>query len=535
MNKVLAGGSRDEFGERLKQKQKNTSLISNVLNEKGFMPINTPFIEKESTFEQYRDQNIFHLYDQAGDNLILRPDLTLPVARFLSSHQQENDMSQLYYIGDVFRRTDYLSGEYNQETQAGIELIGDDSFEAEIQALDIMLNFAKKFNITDVQVVLSDARLIDIILDTLQLDGELHRALKRAIEQKNVSEFEKLRAEIVDFPEFLNEWPLSYGEDGENVMWQLQHMTAVATITQGWLRVANHAHQYYPNVKVTVDLAAASPQPYYTGTIIRGFIPTLGRYLFSGGRYDRLLENFQKKLLPAVGIGLNIETIQADWEQSAYDLTTRQPIVMVLGKGRVEKDVRPLLKAAGIDTTPLDNPERKLIFDTADGRYRFILVKPNDVVKYLDRGIGDVGIVGSDTIAEQRQSHYDVLDLKTGRAQFVVAAPADFHLNLQRRQRIATKYPKVATKYFTDRGEDVALIKLEGSVELGPLTGLADAIIDITQTGNTLRENHLQVHDIVGEVSTHMLVRAGALLRYQTELTQVIQNLTKLLKEATNK
>ncbi|MCT4388252.1 hypothetical protein EFN46_08560 [Leuconostoc pseudomesenteroides] len=178
---------------------------------------------------------MFHLYDQAGDNLILRPDLTLPVARFLSSHQQENDMSQLYYIGDVFRRTDYLSGEYNQETQAGIELIGDDSFEAEIQALDIMLNFAKKFNITDVQVVLSDARLIDIILDTLQLDGELHRALKRAIEQKNVSEFEKLRAEIVDFPEFLNEWPLSYGEDGENVMWQLQHMTAVATITQGWL------------------------------------------------------------------------------------------------------------------------------------------------------------------------------------------------------------------------------------------------------------------------------------------------------------
>ncbi|WP_260361539.1 ATP phosphoribosyltransferase regulatory subunit [Leuconostoc pseudomesenteroides] len=159
----------------------------------------------------------------------------MPVARFLSSHQQENDMSQLYYIGDVFRRTDYLSGEYNQETQAGIELIGDDSFEAEIQALDIMLNFAKKFNITDVQVVLSDARLIDIILDTLQLDGELHRALKRAIEQKNVSEFEKLRAEIVDFPEFLNEWPLSYGEDGENVMWQLQHMTAVATITQGWL------------------------------------------------------------------------------------------------------------------------------------------------------------------------------------------------------------------------------------------------------------------------------------------------------------
>lgn len=230
-------------------------------------------------------------------------------------------------------------------------------------------------------------------------------------------------------------------------------------------------------------------------------------------------------------MGLNIETILADWRRKPEEMKPQEPIVMVLGKGRVEKDARPLLKAAGIDTSLLENPARKLIFDSTDGKYRFILVKPSDVVKYLDRGIGDVGIVGSDTIAEQVQNHYDVLNLQTGKAEFVVAAPQGFNLDTPTRKRIATKYPKIATEYFSNRGEDVELIKLEGSVELGPLTGLSDAIIDITQTGNTLRENHLQVYDAVGPVATHMLVRAGALLRFQLELTKVINNLVNILKE----
>lgn len=530
-DKVLAAGSRDEFGEKLQQKQKISQMITTILNDADFTPINTPLIERESTFDKYQNKNVFRLFDQVGENLVLRPDLTLPIARFLSANRQQNSMSRLYYIGDVFRRTDSLSGDYNQETQAGIELIGDQSFEAEIQALDTMLKFAQEFGIVDVQVVLSDARFIDVVLENLQLDQDLRQRMKQAIEQKNVSVFEELRATIPDFPEGLAGWPLAFGEDGETVMWQLQEIPAVNDIINDWLKLAEYTHKHYPAVAVTVDLAAASPQPYYTGTIIRGFVPSLGRYLFSGGRYDRLLENFQNKSLPAVGMGLNIETILADWRRKPEEMKPQEPIVMVLGKGRVEKDARPLLKAAGVDTSLLENPARKLIFDSADGKYRFILVKSSDVVKYLDRGIGDVGIVGSDTIAEQVQNHYDVLNLQTGKAEFVVAAPEGFNLDTPTRKRIATKYPKIATEYFSNRGEDVELIKLEGSVELGPLTGLSDAIIDITQTGNTLRENHLQVYDAVGPVATHMLVRAGALLRFQLELTKVINNLVNILKE----
>ncbi|MBZ6008624.1 ATP phosphoribosyltransferase [Leuconostoc gelidum] len=530
-DKILAAGSHDEFGEALVQKQQITHLISKTLNKKAFVAINTPLIERESVFEQYQHDNVFHLRDQIGENLVLRPDLTLPVARFLASKSQQARVQKFYYIGDVFRRTDYLSGEYNQETQAGIELIGDSSFEAEMQALDIMLDFAQQFEIADVQVVISDTRLIDRVLGTLDISSKQQKLLKQAIESKNMTAFEKVRITIKDFPAHLKRWPLAFGEDGETVMWQLQDLPEVNDLVERWLKLATFIHEHYPDVAVTVDLAAASPQPYYTGTIIRGFVPSLGRYLFSGGRYDRLLESFQTESLPAVGMGFNIDTIMAEWQREAADHNPDEPIVVVLAKGRVEKDTRPLLKSAGIDTTPLENQDRKLVFDSPDGIYRFILVKPDDVVKYLDRGIGDVGIVGSDTIAEQIQNHYDVLNLQTGQAAFVLAAPPNFKIDGIQRKRIATKYPKMASRYFSQHGEDVELVKLSGSVELGPLTGLSDAIIDITQTGDTLRENNLVIYDTVGEVATHLLVRPGALLQFQSELKQVIENLIMLLNQ----
>ncbi|MDR3191068.1 MAG: ATP phosphoribosyltransferase [Lactobacillaceae bacterium] len=528
--KILAAGSRDEFGTRLLQKQKISQKISEILNAAEFTPISTPLIERASTFERMEADDVFHLYDEVGDNLVLRPDLTLPIARFLAVNRQQRNFEKLYYIGDVFRRTAYLSGAYNQETQAGIELIGDASFQAEITALDTMLTFAAAFEIENVQVVLSDARFIDAVLASLDIGLELQRALKTAIQQKNISEFERVRRLIPDFPPLLAKWPLAFGEPGEALMWQLRDLPVVHDIVAGWLKLAEYTHNKYPNVAVTIDLAATSPQPYYTGTIIRGFVPSLGQYLFSGGRYDYLLENFKQEALPAVGMGLDIETILAAWQPVPTE-NEHQPIVMVLAKGRVEADARPLLQAAGIDTSELEHPARKLIFDSQDGKYRFILVKPSDVVKYLDRGIGDVGIVGSDTIAEEIQAHYDVLDLQTGLAEFVVAAPVGADFNAPHRKRIATKYPKVTTEYFSGLGEDVELIKLDGSVELAPLTGLADAIVDITQTGNTLRENQLEIIEHVRPVATHLLVRSGALLQFQVELSRVISNLNNILQQ----
>lgn len=321
---------------------------------------------------------------------------------------------------------------------------------------------------------------------------------------------------------------MAFGKSADEVAEALAAFPNLKEITAKWQKLTNFVQAKYPGIKVMVDLAVQAPQPYYTGPIIQGFLPILGENLFSGGRYDQLLKNYQEEFYPAVGLGMNLERLLAARKKVA---TQPDPVVVVLAKGRVEEDVRSLLKAAGVDTSPLENPGRKLIFESADKHFHFILVKPSDVLKYLDRGIGDIGVVGSDTIAEQEQNHYDVLDLQRGKAEFVLAAPAGFQLDGNQRHRIATKYPKTASQYFNRRGQDVELIKLEGSVELGPLTGLADAIVDISQTGDTLRANKLKVYEELVPVSTHLLVRRGALFQHQTELTKLIENLMKELKE----
>ncbi|GAO99632.1 ATP phosphoribosyltransferase [Fructobacillus ficulneus] len=529
----LAAGSKDLYGQELKDKQKIREVFSQRLNDLDFTPVRTALVERATTYGT-ATSSVFRLLGQSEENLVLRPDLTMPIARLVAATNHPDQFSQLYYFGDVFHPIDHLSGDYNQETQAGIELLGQADFAAEIRGLDIMLDFARTFGIIDVQVVLSDARLIDLILAPYNLGSDRQRELKASIEEKNLTVFRQITDKISNFPGELANWPLAFGESGETVMDELRNIEAVQEILANWQLLATHLHNYYPEVSLTVDLAGSSPQPYYTGTIIRGFVPSLGRYLFTGGRYDGLMKNKDQQGLPAFGLALKIETILADWQRQPQEVQPNQPIVMVLAKGRVEEDVRLFLRAAGVDNEELDRPGRKLIFNSPDGRYRFILVKPTDVVKYLDLGIGDIGIVGSDTVAEQESDHYDVLDLQTGKAAFILAAPAGFNLTGGRRKRIATKYPKVARAYFQAHGEDVELIKLEGSVELGPLTGLSDAIIDITQTGKTLEENNLVIYDQVGQVSTHLLVRRGALLQHQAELSRLIQTLSQELAGEAN-
>lgn len=149
-------------------------------------------------------------------------------------------------------------------------------------------------------------------------------------------------------------------------------------------------------------------------------------------------------------------------------------------KGRVEQQVLPLLEEAGLDCSQVRNKQRRLIFDSETQPYEFILAKGPDVTTFLERGAADIGIVGSDILTEHESTQYELLDLGVGKCQFVLASTADFDPVAPRRKIIGTKYPLITQRYFDRLGQDVEIIKIEGSVELAPLTGLADAIVDIT-------------------------------------------------------
>ena len=204
---------------------------------------------------------------------------------------------------------------------------------------------------------------------------------------------------------------------------------------------------------------------------------------------------------------------------------------IALTKGRIEKQVSQLLQTAGLDIAPLKNKERKLIIPLASGQYEFILAKGPDVLTYLENGVVDLGIVGRDCLLEEENTNPELLDLKVGKCRFILAAPAGFDQNAPGRKVIASKYPHVAQKYFASQGLDVEVIKIEGSVELAPLINLADGIIDITETGTTLRENNLEIYANLDEISTRLVANPLALKHKRSEILTLIDKLTTVIKE----
>lgn len=201
-------------------------------------------------------------------------------------------------------------------------------------------------------------------------------------------------------------------------------------------------------------------------------------------------------------------------------------IKIAITKGRIQQQVTQLLKQAGYDVTPILDMGRELQVTTQDN-LQFIFGKANDVLTFLESGIVDIGFVGKDTLDESDfEDYYELLDLQIGKCVFALAAYPDFSKKTwTRRKRIASKYTAVAKRYFASRQEDVEIIKLEGSVELGPVTGLSDAIVDLVETGNTLRANGLEIIDIISEVSTRLIANKASFKFKQSEILNLLEKL----------
>lgn len=211
-------------------------------------------------------------------------------------------------------------------------------------------------------------------------------------------------------------------------------------------------------------------------------------------------------------------------------------LTFALPKGRILEQAVPVLAAAGLDLVPaLEDADRKLLFDldsSSSGSTRILLVKPVDVPTYVEHGIADFGIAGLDTLLEQARDLYEPVDLGTGRCRLVVAEPAGAPADLRRgmKLRVATKYPRCALRHYRARGIQPDIIPLLGSVELAPLTGLADQIVDLVESGETLRQNDLVEVETIFEVSSRLIVNAASLRLKQPAVSQTIAALRRAVE-----
>ena len=196
-----------------------------------------------------------------------------------------------------------------------------------------------------------------------------------------------------------------------------------------------------------------------------------------------------------------------------------KPIRIALTKGRLEKDSIKLFESIGIDCSAAHNKGRKLIVQINNGEYELVLAKAPDVITYVEHGVCDLGIVGKDTILEKGTQFYEILDLGFGKCKFSLACKkGDNFFNGYSEKTIATKYPNITRTYFNAKGMDVNIIKIEGSVELAPLLSLSDAIVDIVETGTTLKENGLEVIDDIVSVSARMISNVASLKLRKKEI-----------------
>ena len=205
-------------------------------------------------------------------------------------------------------------------------------------------------------------------------------------------------------------------------------------------------------------------------------------------------------------------------------------INIALPKGRLGEKVYAMFEAAGYECPSIKENNRKLIFENEEKGVRYFWVKPSDVSIYVERGAADIGVVGKDILLEYEPDIYEMLDLNIGKCRMAVAAKKEFRDNSERTLKVATKFVNIARQYYAGIGRDIDIIKLNGSIEIAPILGLSDVIVDIVETGTTLKENDLEVRETVVPISARLIVNKTAFKFKTAQIEEIVRELKEQVK-----
>lgn len=204
---------------------------------------------------------------------------------------------------------------------------------------------------------------------------------------------------------------------------------------------------------------------------------------------------------------------------------------VALPKGRLGEKVYAMFEKAGFPCPSIKENNRKLIFENEECGVRYFWVKPSDVAIYVERGAADIGVAGKDILLEYEPDIYELLDLNIGKCRMAVAAKSDFRDNPVRQLRVATKFSKIATTHYLSKGRDIDIIHLNGSIEIAPILNLSDVIVDIVETGTTLKENNLSVVETIVPISARLISNKSAYKFKATQINKLVKSLAEQVEE----
>ena len=527
-------GTRDLLFKPARRLRAVEQRVRQSLEDRGYSEVITPAIEYYDVFAQANpavgQENMLKIVDRAGRICVARPDNTTPIARIAATRLEGADLPvRLYYSQKVFRSIAEGHGHKSEFLQVGAELIGSDGLEADLDILTAAFSALEQAEAGSFRIELGHAEIYKALIEALGVDEQTAEDIRRLIENKSFAALGDALAPYQGSAAYqaLCAMPQLFG--GVEVLDQVEHMTGnmrVLAAVAYLRRVYTALEQAGFGESVIIDLGLVHEMDYYTGIMFRGYLGGAGAAILAGGRYNALCAKFGRDL-PAAGFGIDVERI-AETGSEADNRQVRDTIRIALTKGRLEKKTLARMKAAGYDISELESPSRKLIFRLPNTNIEVVLAKAADVITYVEHGVCDLGIVGKDTIMEKGGSFYEMVDLGFGKCRFALATKKGKTVyGNYRTPVIATKYPEVTRAFFSRKNMDIETIKIEGSVELAPLLELADAIVDIVETGSTLKENGLEVIEDVAPISARVIVNLASAKMNKTAIQRIISDLER--------
>lgn len=205
---------------------------------------------------------------------------------------------------------------------------------------------------------------------------------------------------------------------------------------------------------------------------------------------------------------------------------------VALPKGRLGEKVYAMFEKAGFECPSIKEQNRKLIFENEECGVRYFWVKPSDVAIYVERGAADIGVAGKDILLEYEPDVYELLDLDIGKCRMAVAAKSDFRDNPQRTLTVATKFSNITRNFYASKGRDVDIIHLNGSIEIAPILGLSDVIVDIVETGTTLKENNLEVFETIVPISARLIANKAGFKFKSEQIESIVRSIEEQMEES---
>lgn len=275
---------------------------------------------------------------------------------------------------------------------------------------------------------------------------------------------------------------------------------------------------------VSIDNTLSRDFDYDTGIIFRGFASGIGFPILSGARYDRLISDFG---MSKTAVGFSLDLSLSLESLTGKNIVADDFLKIALAKGRLSWKSLELFKKIGCDFSGYDESSRDLIYTDKKNKIKFFFVKPADVPTYVYYGSADIGIVGRDTVLEEGKDVIELLDLKFAKCKIVLAAPKNLKKS-HKMKRVATKYPNIAKHFFeTEKEETIEIIKLNGSIELAPICKISEVIIDLVETGTTLKENGLEILEKISDCSATLIGNRVSVKMKKEKVDSLVEQLKR--------